>query len=148
MATDGAQDRDAGGKGEGANAMWGGRFDAAPDAVMTAINASIRFDRRLAREDVAGSRAHAAMLAAQGILSAEDAAAIDRGLAQVLEEIETGAFPFSEALEDIHMNVEARLRALIGEAAGRLQPRARATTRWRSTSGSGCARAATTPRPR
>jgi argininosuccinate lyase len=115
-----AEDRDNAPKGEGANAMWGGRFDAAPDAVMTAINASIRFDRRLAREDIAGSRAHAAMLAAQGILSAEDAEAIDRGLARVLEEIEAGAFPFSEALEDIHMNVEARLRELIGEPAGRL----------------------------
>ncbi len=100
--------------------MWGGRFDAAPDAVMTAINASIRFDRRLAREDVAGSRAHAAMLAATGIIGEADAAAIDAGLAQVLAEIEAGAFPFSEALEDIHMNVEARLRELIGEPAGRL----------------------------
>jgi argininosuccinate lyase len=103
-----------------ANAMWGGRFDASPDAVMTAINASIGFDRRLARQDIAGSRAHAAMLAAQGIIGAEDAAAIDAGLAQVLAEIEGGAFAFSEALEDIHMNVESRLRELIGPPAGRL----------------------------
>jgi argininosuccinate lyase len=115
-----AEDRKQATEGEASNAMWGGRFDAAPDAVMTAINASIRFDRRLAREDIAGSRAHAAMLAAQGIVSAEDAAAIDKGLERVLEEIETGAFPFSEALEDIHMNVEARLRELVGPAAGRL----------------------------
>jgi argininosuccinate lyase len=100
--------------------MWGGRFDAAPDEVMTAINASIGFDRRLAEEDVAGSRAHARMLAAQGILSGEDAERIEAGLAQVLRELREGAFAFSEALEDIHMNVEARLAELIGEPAGRL----------------------------
>ena len=115
-----AEDSGETGAGDSANAMWGGRFDAAPDAVMTAINASIGFDRRLAREDVAGSRAHAAMLAAQGIIATEDAEAIDRGLARILAEIESGAFPFSEALEDIHMNIEARLRELIGAAAGRL----------------------------
>jgi argininosuccinate lyase len=112
--------RGEGQAGAGANAMWGGRFAMGPDAVMTAINASIGFDRRLAREDIAGSRAHAAMLAAQGIISAADAAAIDAGLAQVLAEIETGAFAFSTALEDIHMNVEARLRDIIGDPAGRL----------------------------
>ena len=104
----------------GANTMWGGRFAAGPDAVMEAINASIDVDRRLAAEDIAGSRAHAAMLAAQGIVSRADAAEIDRGLARVLEEIETGRFGFSAALEDIHMNVEARLREIVGEPAGRL----------------------------
>jgi len=103
-----------------ANTMWGGRFSQGPDAVMEAINASIGFDRRLAAEDIAGSRAHAAMLAAQGILSPEDAAAIDSGLARVLEEIESGRFAFSTALEDIHMNVESRLAELIGPVAGRL----------------------------
>ncbi|MEO0761924.1 MAG: argininosuccinate lyase, partial [Pseudomonadota bacterium] len=85
-----------------------------------AINASIGFDRRLAAQDIAGSRAHAAMLAAQGIIAAEDAAAIDRGLVEVAAEIEAGTFAFSTALEDIHMNVEARLREIAGPAAGRL----------------------------
>jgi argininosuccinate lyase len=106
--------------GTRANAMWGGRFAAGPDAVMEAINASIDFDRRLAAQDVEASRAHAAMLAAAGVLSNSDAAAIREGLLTVLSEIEAGDFPFSRALEDIHMNVEARLKALIGEPAGRL----------------------------
>ncbi|MEO1316675.1 MAG: argininosuccinate lyase [Pseudomonadota bacterium] len=100
--------------------MWGGRFAAGPAAVMEAINASIDFDRRFAAEDIAGSRAHAAMLAQQGIISAEDAAAIDTGLAEVAREIEEGRFVFSRALEDIHMNVEARLKEIVGEPAGRL----------------------------
>ncbi len=103
-----------------ANTMWGGRFAAGPDAIMEAINASIGYDRRLAPQDIAGSRAHAAMLAACGIITDSDAAAIREGLLTVLSEIETGDFPFSTALEDIHMNVEARLRDLIGEPAGRL----------------------------
>ncbi|MEJ6396880.1 argininosuccinate lyase [Yoonia sp. 208BN28-4] len=103
-----------------ANSMWGGRFAAGPDAIMEAINASIGFDQRMAAQDIAGSRAHAAMLAATGIISDTDAAAIEEGLLTVLSEIETGKFPFSTALEDIHMNVEARLRDLIGEPAGRL----------------------------
>jgi argininosuccinate lyase len=102
------------------NAMWGGRFADGPDAIMEAINASIGFDRRLARQDIEGSRAHAAMLAAQGILSDSDAKAIREGLLTVLSEIEGGSFAFSTALEDIHMNVEARLKAIIGEPAGRL----------------------------
>jgi argininosuccinate lyase len=102
------------------NAMWGGRFAAGPDAIMEAINASIGFDKRLAPQDIRGSRAHAAMLAAQGILSDKDAEAIREGLLTVLLEIEEGRFEFSTALEDIHMNVEARLKALVGEAAGRL----------------------------
>ncbi len=100
--------------------MWGGRFAAGPDAIMEAINASIGFDRRLAAQDIAGSRAHAAMLAATGIVSDSDAGAIREGLLTVLSEIEAGRFEFSAALEDIHMNVEARLKALIGEPAGRL----------------------------
>ncbi len=103
-----------------ANAMWGGRFAAGPDAIMEAINASIGFDKRLARQDIEGSRAHAAMLAATGILTDKDAEAIREGLLTVLSEIEGGAFEFSTALEDIHMNVESRLSDLIGEAAGRL----------------------------
>jgi argininosuccinate lyase len=102
------------------NRMWGGRFSSGPDAIMEEINASIGFDYRLAAQDIAGSRAHAAMLAKQGIISTEDAVAIDQGLGQIAQEIETGAFKFSRALEDIHMNVESRLAELIGEPAGRL----------------------------
>ncbi|SIO46455.1 argininosuccinate lyase [Rhodovulum sp. ES.010] len=102
------------------NAMWGGRFAAGPDAIMEAINASISFDQRLAAQDIAGSRAHAAMLAATGILSDTDAEAIREGLLTVLSEIESGKFVFSSALEDIHMNVESRLKETIGEPAGRL----------------------------
>ncbi len=102
------------------NAMWGGRFAAGPDAVMEAINASVGFDRRLAAQDIAGSRAHAAMLAATGVISDKDARAIREGLLTVLSEIEQGTFRFSTALEDIHMNVEARLQELIGAPAGRL----------------------------
>jgi argininosuccinate lyase len=107
-------------KSETANSMWGGRFASGPDAVMEAINASIDFDRRLAAQDIAASRAHAAMLGATGIIGDSDAAAIREGLLTVLSEIEAGDFPFSRALEDIHMNVEARLKSLIGEPAGRL----------------------------
>jgi len=103
-----------------ANAMWGGRFASGPDAIMEAINASIGFDKRLAPQDIAGSRAHAAMLAAQGIISDSDAEAIREGLLTVLSEIECGKFAYSTALEDIHMNVEARLKEIIGEPAGRL----------------------------
>lgn len=103
-----------------ANTMWGGRFAAGPDAIMEAINASIGFDRRLYAQDIRGSRAHAAMLAATGIISPSDADAIGKGLLTVLSEIEAGEFRFQTALEDIHMNVEARLKELIGEPAGRL----------------------------
>ena len=103
-----------------ANQMWGGRFAAGPDAIMEAINASIGFDQRLHAQDIQGSRAHAAMLAAQGIISTNDAEAIREGLLTVLSEIEAGGFPFSTALEDIHMNVESRLKEIIGEPAGRL----------------------------
>jgi argininosuccinate lyase len=102
------------------NQMWGGRFAAGPDAIMEAINASIGFDRRMAAQDIAGSRAHAAMLAATGVISDSDAEAIREGLLTVLSEIEGGSFNFSTALEDIHMNIEARLKEIIGEPAGRL----------------------------
>ena len=102
------------------NQMWGGRFAAGPDAIMEAINASIGFDQRMAAQDIAGSRAHAAMLAATGVITDSDAQAIREGLLTVLSEIEAGTFQFSTALEDIHMNVEARLKEVIGEPAGRL----------------------------
>ena len=104
----------------GTNAQWGGRFAAGPAEIMRRINASIDFDRRLWAEDIAGSQAHCAMLVARNILSAEDGAAIAAGLDQIKAEIESGAFVFSQAHEDIHMNVEARLAELIGPAAGRL----------------------------
>ena len=103
-----------------ANQMWGGRFAAGPDAIMEAINASIGFDQRMAAQDIAGSRAHAAMLAATGIVDDSDARAMREGLLTVLSEIEGGRFEFSTALEDIHMNVEARLKEIIGAPAGRL----------------------------
>ena len=102
------------------NAMWGGRFASGPDAIMEAINASIGFDKRMACQDIEGSRAHASMLAAKGIITDKDAEAIREGLLTVLSEIDSGTFEFSTALEDIHMNVEARLKELIGEPAGRL----------------------------
>jgi argininosuccinate lyase len=102
------------------NAMWGGRFAAGPDAIMEAINASIGYDKRLAFQDITGSRAHAAMLATQGIITDSDAKVIREGLLTVLSEIESGKFEFSTALEDIHMNVEARLKEIVGEPAGRL----------------------------
>jgi argininosuccinate lyase len=102
------------------NKMWGGRFNSGPDAIMQEINASIGFDKRLYAQDIAGSKAHAAMLAQQGIISKSDAKEITRGLEQVQAEIEGGKFTFSAALEDIHMNVEQRLKDIIGEPAGRL----------------------------
>jgi len=100
--------------------MWGGRFSDKPAELMQAINVSISFDRRLAQQDLAGSRAHAAMLRKAGVISSEDEAAIQQGLATIGGEIEAGTFPFREEFEDIHMNVEARLRELIGSVAGRL----------------------------
>jgi argininosuccinate lyase len=102
------------------NKMWGGRFSAQPDAVMAEINASIDVDRKLFRQDIAASQAHAEMLAKQGIISAQDAKKIVHGLDTILSEIAAGKFEFKRALEDIHMNVEARLADLIGPAAGRL----------------------------
>ncbi len=102
------------------NTMWGGRFASGPGVVMEAINTSIDIDRHLYRQDIAASKAHAAMLAKQGIITAEDARKIAEGLDAILSEIEAGTFSFKRALEDIHMNVEGRLAELIGEAAGRL----------------------------
>ena len=102
------------------NKMWGGRFREGPSAIMAEINVSIDFDRRLYAQDIAGSKAHATMLAAQGIISKSDASAIRKGLDAVKAEIESGQFKFSAALEDIHLNIESRLKELIGEPAGRL----------------------------
>ncbi|HZD92169.1 MAG TPA: argininosuccinate lyase [Pseudolabrys sp.] len=102
------------------NKMWGGRFASGPDAIMEEINASIDFDRHLYRQDIAASKAHAEMLAKQGIITAEDATNIAQGLDTILSEIDAGKFTFQRALEDIHMNVESRLSDLIGPAAGRL----------------------------
>ncbi|WP_290484529.1 argininosuccinate lyase [Hyphomonas sp. UBA3195] len=105
------------GKGQ---TMWGGRFAATPTDIMEEINASLDIDRRMAAEDIAGSRAHADMLAEMGIISTVDNEAIQGGLDTVAEELRNGSFPFRRELEDIHMNVEARLKELIGEPAGRL----------------------------
>ena len=102
------------------NQMWGGRFQSGPDAIMEDINASIEFDKALWKQDIAGSRAHVAMLARKGIVEAEDADAISRGLDQVEAEIASGTFTFSRALEDIHMNIESRLAEIVGPTAGRL----------------------------
>jgi argininosuccinate lyase len=109
-----------GGQAPGGQAMWGGRFSDKPDELMQAINVSIGFDRRLATQDLEGSRAHAAMLRKAGVISSEDAEAILLGLETIGQEMAAGTFPFREEFEDIHMNVEARLRELIGPAAGRL----------------------------
>ncbi|SCW89702.1 argininosuccinate lyase [Ancylobacter rudongensis] len=100
--------------------MWGGRFETGPDAIMEEINASIGFDQRLYAQDIAGSKAHASMLAAQGIIDKADAEKIAAGLDTILSEIESGDFTFQRALEDIHMNVESRLATLLGAPAGRL----------------------------
>ncbi|MFY8112692.1 MAG: argininosuccinate lyase [Rhabdaerophilum sp.] len=103
-----------------ANEMWGGRFAEGPAAIMQEINASIGFDKRLAAQDIRGSMAHAGMLAAQGIIDPQSAEAIIQGLGKVKQEIDAGAFTFKASLEDIHMNVEARLAEIIGAPAGRL----------------------------
>ena len=103
-----------------ANTMWGGRFQASPAEIMEEINASIGFDKRLAPQDIAGSKAHATMLADCGIITKADTAEIVKGLNAVLAEIEGGTFTFQRSLEDVHMNVESRLKTLIGEPAGRL----------------------------
>jgi argininosuccinate lyase len=102
------------------NKMWGGRFASGPGAIMEEINTSIDFDRHLYRQDIAASKAHADMLAKQGIITTDDAKKIAHGLDTILSEFETGKFVFKPALEDIHMNVEGRLSELIGDAAGRL----------------------------
>ncbi len=100
--------------------MWGGRFSSKPSDIMQAINVSIGFDKRLASQDVQGSKAHADMLAACGIITDTDNAAIQSGLDEVLAEIEAGTFPYRDEFEDIHLNIEMRLSELIGQTAGRL----------------------------
>lgn len=115
MTAKSAKDKD-----NAANALWGGRFAAGPDAIMEKINASIDVDRRLYKQDIAASRAHCRMLVATKIITAADGDAILKGLDTIEAEIDAGTFAFSAQLEDIHMNVEARLKELIGEAAGRL----------------------------
>jgi len=107
-------------RNEPANQQWGGRFAAGPSAIMQEINASIGFDRKLWRQDIRGSLAHAAMLAQIGLISGADEQAIKTGLAAIAAEIEAGRFPFDTELEDIHMNIEARLTERIGEAGKRL----------------------------
>jgi argininosuccinate lyase len=104
----------------GTNKMWGGRFGAGPADIMAEINASVDFDKRLAAQDLAGSRAHARMLADQGIIAQDDAASILKGLDQIEREIADGTFSFKRELEDIHLNIESRLSDVIGPAAGRL----------------------------
>src|SRR3981189_3905440 len=101
------------------NKMWGGRFTERPDAIMEEINVSIDVDRHFYAQDIAASKAHAAMLAAQGIITAGDAKNIGKGLDTILSEIGKGSFQFKRALEDIHMNVESRLGELIGPPSGR-----------------------------
>ncbi|OUR76171.1 argininosuccinate lyase [Alphaproteobacteria bacterium 46_93_T64] len=103
-----------------ANELWGGRFAKGPAEIMERINASIDFDRRLYRQDITGSMAHSSMLMEQGIISREDGEKIQEGLQTILREIEAGNFKTDPALEDIHMHVEARLREIIGDSAGRL----------------------------
>ena len=102
------------------NKMWGGRFASKPDPIMEDINASIEFDRHLYRQDIAASKAHAAMLAKKGIITAQDAKKIAHGLDTILSEFRASKFAFNSTLEDIHMNIESRLAELIGPAAGRL----------------------------
>jgi argininosuccinate lyase len=102
------------------NEMWGGRFAHGPADIMEEINASIEFDKRLAREDIEGSRAHIKMLAAQRIVSHDDATVILEGLAQIAGEIAEGRFVFRRSLEDIHLNIESRLAEIVGPVAGRL----------------------------
>jgi argininosuccinate lyase len=106
--------------GGGARAMWGGHFESGPADVMARINPSVAFDKRLYAQDIAGSRAHADMLVVAGILSAADGAAIQEGLGKVEAEIEAGDFTFDPALEDVHLNIEARLTELVGDAGKRL----------------------------
>src|SRR5476649_2239132 len=102
------------------NKMWGGRFDSGPAAIMREITPSIDFDKRLAAEDLAGSKAHCRMLASEGIISKDDGLTILDGLTAIEKEIAEGAFVFKRELEDIHLNIEARLAELIGPVAGRL----------------------------
>ncbi|MDX1949684.1 MAG: argininosuccinate lyase [Rickettsiales bacterium] len=103
-----------------ANKMWGGHYEYAPDEVLQKINASISFDKKLYKQDIQGSIAHAKMLSKTGILNKSDVEKITKGLQQILKEIESSKFEFKEELEDIHMNIESRLKEIIGDTAGRL----------------------------
>ncbi len=122
---------------DGKSSIWGGRFSSGPSQLMQDINASIDYDKRLFRQDIAGSRAHASMLAACGIISDADRDAIHGGLDTVATEIAAGEFTFSAALEDIHMNIESRLAELIGEPARRLHTARSRNDQWRPISGCG-----------
>src|ERR1700761_5455242 len=104
------------------NKMWGGRFETGPAAIMGEITPSIDFDKRLAGEDLAGSKAHVRMLATEGIISKDDGQSILRGLEQIEKEIAAGQFVFKRELEDIHLNIESRLAEIIGPAAGKPPP--------------------------
>ena len=103
-----------------ANPIWGGRFDDSPSEIMKQINASINFDKRMYAQDIIASIAHSKMLVKQKIITAEDGDLINKGLEQIRDEIENGSFEFKISLEDIHMNIETRLKEIIGDSAGRL----------------------------
>ncbi|MBM5782421.1 MAG: argininosuccinate lyase, partial [Pelagibacterales bacterium] len=105
---------------QSSNKMWGGRFDAKPSEIMQEINQSISFDKKLYKQDIQGSKAHCEMLAKIGILTKEEAKKITQGLEKIQKEIEEGKFNFKIELEDIHMNIESRLKEIIGDSAGRL----------------------------
>ncbi|MBU2533138.1 MAG: argininosuccinate lyase, partial [Alphaproteobacteria bacterium] len=105
---------------QSANKMWGGRFTSSPSAIMEQINASVAYDKRLAPQDIRGSIAHARMLGDAGIISKADVKAIVKGLEAIIEDVTSGRFEWQTALEDVHMNIENRLRENIGDPAGRL----------------------------
>ena len=112
------------------NPAWGGRFSEQTDAFVEAFTASVEFDRRMYRQDIAGSKAHALMLQKTGVLTGTDCEAILKGLDTIIEEIDSGAFEWSVSREDVHMNIEARLTELVGDAGKRLIPGVHAMTRW------------------
>jgi hypothetical protein len=119
------------------SSIWGGRFSSGPSQLMQDINASINYDKRLYRQDIAGSKAHASMLAAVKIISNDDCHAIHGGLDQIASEIEAGDFVFSEALEDIHMNIESGLPNSLANQQGGFTPHDRAMIRWQPISNYG-----------
>src|SRR6266568_880464 len=127
--------------------LWGGRFTQPTDKFVEEFTASIDFDKRLYHQDIRGSIAHARMLGKQGIIPLEDVESIVHGLQKILGQIEAGEFDFSISLEDIHMNIEARLSAAIGEAGKRLHTGGHATTRWRWISGCTCVTRSSRLRP-
>ncbi len=127
------------------NKMWGGRFESGPSNIMKEITPSIDFDKRLWRQDIAGSRAQAKMLAAQKIVSDADRDAILSGLDRIEKEIDAGTFVFKRELEDIHLNIESRLGEIAGDAAGRLHTARSRNTWWRRISGCGCVTPAPMP---